>query len=232
MNDISGLMSALPRAALVVNLPRAALVAAMVLSGCGEMANSGLGSQVVGALVPALVGAPPAPSALDFSPQTIAANTSQFQIFTINAMAVQAPARLIQDNGPEQTWTSQSGFTASFQDGLLVATRGLGDDLMASDTGQVRAVLAQGGGQAQRAVDFLDDFDQIETVRFECEIDAQGREVVDLGLRQPELAKYEETCSSPKLVFTNIYWLDEAGEILQSRQFVSQTVAYLRSNRL
>lgn len=208
------------------------LAAVLALAGCGDIAKSGLGSQMIGALVPALAGAPVARSALDFSPQTIAANTSQFQIFTINAIAVQAPARLIQDNGPGQTWASQSGFTASYRDGLLVATRGLGDDLMASDTGQVRAVLAAGGGSAQRAVDVLDDFDHIETIRFACEIIAQGREVVDLGLRQPELAKYEETCSSPKLVFTNIYWLDDAGEILQSRQFVSQTVAYLRSNRL
>jgi hypothetical protein len=211
----------------------AGLAAAFGLAGCGDMAKSGLGSQMIGALLPALAGEAPAThAALDFSPQTIAANTGLFQIFTINAMSVQAPGRLVQDNGAAQTWASQSGFTASYVDGLLVATRGLGDDLMASDTAQARSALAQGGGHAQRSVDFLDDFDRIETVRFECEIAAQGREVVDLGLRQPELAKYEETCSSPKLVFTNIYWLDGAGEILQSRQFVSQTVAYLRSNRL
>jgi Group 4 capsule polysaccharide lipoprotein gfcB, YjbF len=223
MSDVTGL----------AGIVRGGLLAAgLALTGCGDIAKSGLGSQMIGALIPALAGTPSAPSALDFSPQTIADHTDQYQIFTINAMSVQAPARLIQDNGTGQTWASQSGFTASYRDGLLVATRGLGDDLMASDTGQVRAVLAQGGGQAQRAVDFLDDFDRVETVRFACEIAAQGREVVDLGLRQPELAKYEETCSSPTLVFTNIYWLDAAGEILQSRQFVSQTVAYLRSNRL
>lgn len=210
-----------------------ALACGFVLSGCGELAKSGVGSRIIGALVPSMAQAGPPPGEqLDFSPQTIAANTSQFQIFTINAMGVQAPGRLIADGGAEQTWASQSGFTASYRDGFLVATRGLGSDLMASDTAQARAVLAQGGGRAERRVDFLDDLDQIETVRFECEIAAQGREVVDLGLRQPELAKYEETCSSPKLVFTNIYWLDDAGEIQQSRQFVSKTVAYLRSNRL
>ena len=214
-------------------LAAAVTAAALALSGCGDLAKSGIGSRVIGTLVPSMAQVVAAPgSRLDFSPQTIAANTSQFQIFTINALSGQAPGRLIQENGAEQTWASQSGFTASYRDGLLVATRGLGDDLMASDTGQVRAMLAQGGGHAQRAVDFLDDFDRIETVRFECEIAVQGREVVDLGLRQPELAKYEETCSSPTLVFTNIYWLDGVGEILQSRQFVSQTVAYLRSNRL
>jgi Group 4 capsule polysaccharide lipoprotein gfcB, YjbF len=219
--------------AVRMSLNVAVISAIVLLSGCGELAKSGVGPRIIATLVPSMAQDVAAPNAaLDFSPQTIAANTSQFQIFTINALTVQAPGRLIQDNGIDQTWASQSGFTASYRDGLLVATRGLGDDLMASDTGQVRAVLAQGGGQAERAVDFLDDFDRIETVRFACEIAAQGREVVDLGLRQPELAKYEETCSSPTLVFTNIYWLDDAGEILQSRQFVSQTVAYLRSNRL
>lgn len=219
----------------LINRPyfAAALSAVLLLSACGDLAKTGIGSRVIGVVFPSMAQAEgPTTDPLDFSPQTIAANTSQYQIFTINALGVQAPGRLVQDNGPDQTWASQSGFTASYRDGLLVATRGLGSDLMASDTGQVRSVLAQGGGHAQRAVDFLDDFDQIETVRFECEIDAQGREVVDLGLRQPELAKYEETCSSSKLVFTNIYWLDGTGEILQSRQFVSQTVAYLRSNRL
>lgn len=211
----------------------AAISAAILLSGCGKLAETGVGPRVIGSLFPSMAAAEaPTNAPVDFSPQAIAADTSRFQIFTINALAVQAPGRLIQDNGSDQTWASQSGFTASYRDGLLVATRGLGNDLMASDTGQVRAVLAQGGGHAQRAVDFLDDYDQIETVRFECEIVAQGREVVDLGLRQPELAKYEEECSSPKLVFTNVYWLDDAGAILQSRQFVSQTVAYLRSNRL
>lgn len=213
-------------------LGAAVMSAVLALAGCGELAKTGVGPRLVGALFPSMAQADTASNApLDFAPQTIAANPGQYQIFTINALSVQAPGLLVQDNGSEQTWASQSGFTATYRDGLLVATRGLGSDLMASDTGQVRAMLAQGGGQAQRAVDFLDDFDRIETVRFACEIAAQGREVVDLGLRQPELAKYEETCSSPKLVFTNIYWLDGAGEILQSRQFVSQTVAYLRSNR-
>ena len=223
----------LPRAGHAPGLLTVGLLAALIaLGGCGAQTSAGIGGQLIGAVLPAFAGPQPQAAQFDFSPQTIAANTSQYQIFTINALAVQAPGRLIQDNGADQTWASQSGFTASYRDGLLVATRGLGNDLMASDTRQVRSVLAQGGGHAQRAVDFLDDFDQIETVRFECEIDAQGREVVDLGLRQPELAKYEETCTSSKLVFTNIYWLDGAGDILQSRQFVSQTVAYLRSNRL
>ena len=218
-----------------MTMTRTLLLAAMglMLAGCGDLGSSGVGSRMAGALFPALAGTAAAPaSPLDFSPQTIAADTSRYMILTINALAVQAPARLVQDNGSDQTWASQSGFTASYRDGLLVATRGLGDDLMASDTGGVRAALAQGGGTAQRAVDFLDDFDQITTVRFDCEIVAQGRETVDLGLRQPDLAKFEETCTSPKLVFTNIYWLDGTGNILQSRQFVSQTVAYLRSNRL
>jgi hypothetical protein len=210
-----------------------AMIAMALLAGCGDLAKTGMGPRVMGALFPSMA-APvaPADNAPDFSPQAITADTSQYAIFTINALAVQAPGRIIQDNGAEQTFASQSGFTASYRDGLLIATRGLGDDLMASDTGQVRQVLAAGGGTAQRAVDFLDDFDRIETIRFDCQIVAQGQEVVDLGLRQPSLSKFEETCTSPKLVFANIYWLDSTGSILQSRQFVSQTVAYLRVNRL
>lgn len=216
-----------------VILKSGAVIGMALLAGCGDLATTGVGPRVIGALFPSMAAPPVAvANAPDFNPEAIVADPGKYAIFTINALAVQAPGRIIQDNGAEQTFASQSGFTASYRDGLLIATRGLGDDLMASDTGQVRQVLAQGGGTAQRAVDFLDDFDRISTMRFDCEIVAQGQEVVDLGLRQPSLSKFEETCTSPKLVFTNIYWLDSTGDILQSRQFVSQTVAYLRVNRL
>jgi len=217
----------------------AALLCSVILAGCGEGAGAQLGERVLGVVIPLVAGAsmgsggdartitPP-----DFSAQAIAQDTSQFMVLNLTTLGIAAPARIIADNGADVTWRTQAGYTASFRDGMLVATRGLGDDLMAAEAGQVRAALRAGGGSARRVVEFLSDQDQIESMTFDCVIVAAGTETIDLGLRQVPTRKFDETCTNPRLVFSNIYWLDSAGAIVQSRQFVSPTVAYLRSNRL
>jgi len=216
-----------------------ALLCSLMVAGCGEGAGAKLGERVLGAVIPLVARttmgsegntrtiAPP-----DFSAQAIAQDTSQFMAFNLTTLGIAASARIIADNGTDETWRTQAGYTASFRDGMLVATRGLGDDLMAADAGQVRAALRAGGGSARRVAEFLTDQDGINALTFDCDIVASGTETIDLGLRQVPTRKFDETCTNPRLVFSNIYWLDSAGTILQSRQFVSPTVAYLRSNRL
>ena len=217
----------------------AALLCSVILAGCGEGAGAQMGERVLGTVLPLIAGASMGSegnarsvAAPDFSAQAMAQDTSQFMAFNLTTLGIAAPARIIADNGADETWRTQAGYTASFRDGMLVATRGLGDDLMAAEAGQVRAALRAGGGTARRVAEFLSDQDQIESMTFDCVIVAAGSETVDLGLRQVPSRKFDETCSNPRLVFTNIYWLDSAVGIVQSRQFVSPTVAYLRSNRL
>lgn len=217
----------------------AALLGLVVLAGCGEGAGEQIGARLLNVVVPLMSGASMGSggdagsvAAPDFSAQAIAQDTSKFMAFNLTTLGIATPAQIIADNGADETWRTQAGYTATFRDGMLVATRGLGDDLMAADTGQVRAALRAGGGSARRVTEFLGDQDQIESMTFDCVIVAAGPETIDLGLRQVPTRKFDETCTNPRLVFSNIYWLDSVGAILQSRQFVSSTVAYLRSNRL
>jgi hypothetical protein len=115
---------------------------------------------------------------------------------------------------------------------VLVATRGFGDDLMTIESRGVREAVAAGGGRVIRRMETLDAQDQIRTTRFECDFASAGTETVDLGLRQVSLRRVDEHCRSEFLIVDNIYWVDGAGRILSSRQYVSPTVAYLRSNVL
>ena len=142
------------------------------------------------------------------------------------------PAILVQDNGGDRTFSSPYGFDAAFDGGLLVGTRGLPDDLMGAAVGEVARALRAGGGRAVRLHDTLDSLDQVVQTRFECEIVRGEIESVELGARTASARKFTETCSNPRLVFENLYWLGEGGEIVASRQFVSQTVAYLRFSRI
>ena len=167
-----------------------------------------------------------------FTPEAIAAEPGAYRLVQINALGLQEPARVIQENGPEITLAFQSGPTAAYDGGILVATRGFGDDLITMESAGVLQALRSGGGTVTRRMETLDPQDQVLTDSFACTIAPAGTEAVNLGVREATLSRFDENCRSTTLVFDNIYWLDGSGDIVASRQYVSPTVAYLRSNRL
>ncbi|GGL53637.1 YjbF family lipoprotein [Wenxinia marina] len=221
-----------------------ALVAALgvgLLSGCatGDSSSGGPGGGPTGLLgslsgiIPGLGGGaeqtaqPPGFAATD-----LAAAPAAFQLMWLPTFTSPGLARIIQNNGGDLTLESQYGFDAAFRDGFLVGTRGLTEDLMGAYVADVRSALRAGGGTAVRIHDTLDGLDQIEQQRYDCTVSADGREEVDLGVRTVVARKFVESCRNAFVQFENLYWLDDRGDIVASRQFVTQTVAYLRSNRL
>ena len=203
--------------------------------GAGEAGGPGPLQPVLSGVEAFYVGdapslAPPDPGL--FTPDAVAAQPGAFRLMQVNALGLVEPGRLIQANGSEETYRLRSGPTAAFDEGILVATRGFGDDLMTMDSRGVLPALRAGGGEIERAMETLDAQDQVQTQRFACTIAAAGSEEVDLGLRRATLQRLDETCRSPALVFQNIYWLDAGGTLTASRQYVSPSVAYLRANRL
>lgn len=211
----------------------AALAALAGLAACGEGAQDLLGVR----LYSAVTGGGPLDQAIPmetpgFTAQLIANNPQDYMIADVPTIGLNQPARIIRRNGVEETWQAQGGATFAFDDGVLVATRGLIDDLLVMSSDGVRAALAAGGGTVTRTLETVDSQDQISTLTVSCAISADGTEAVNLGLREVSLRKFTELCTSQALVFENAYWLNAAGEILASRQYVSPKVAYLRSNRL
>jgi hypothetical protein len=227
-----------------------ALLAALALAGCGGGTGDGAGATGPGsaeARVLAVVGqvgrvAGGIGSDRDvsatrsipggFAPEAIAAEPEAYRLVQVNALALQEPARIIQRNGNEVTLALQSGPTAAFDGGILVATRGFGDDLMTLESRGVLEALRAGGGSVTRRMERLDDQDQLLTESFACIIAPAGTEEVSLGLRTVSLRRFNENCRGETLIFDNIYWLDGGGSLLASRQFVSPSVAYLRANVL
>lgn len=210
------------------------LVPAMLLAGCGDLDNTrtGLGGRLVTGLLSPQAPAPAPLTRPGFTAAEIGANPDAFVLMTINAMGVQEPARRIAAEGTDETYEFESGFTAAFEDGMLVATHGLGFDLIAADGAETRAALRQGGGVASRSIEVMDSLDQLARVDFRCTIAPAGEEAVNLGARTVTLRKFTENCVSDRLIFESSYWFDAAGSMLASEQYVSPTVAYLRSNRL
>lgn len=208
-------------------------LAALVLAGCSNGNVRIPGAGIVSALRGGNTGleAPPMETP-GFTAQAIADNPENFMIADVPNIGLNQPARLIEGGDANQTWAAQGGATFAFHDGILVATRGLIDDLLTISSEGVPQALAAGGGTVTRVLERLDDLDRLSELTLTCTITRDGPEVVNLGLREATLVKFTEHCASQALVFENAYWLAPDGVITQSRQFVSASVGYARLNRL
>lgn len=206
----------------------AAGLAFAVMTGCSAISGA------VG-MAGNLVSGPEAPGIADglgFGPDDVVADPDAFMLVQVAARGITGVAREVNANGAVRTWIGETGYSVTLDDGILVATRGLGDDLIAANTAGVRAALRQGGGATERQHDYIDARNRITTETYECVVAGVGPEEVDLGIRKVMLLLLTETCGNDRIQFENRYFVDDAGTIIAARQFVSQTVAYLRNNDL
>jgi hypothetical protein len=135
------------------------------------------------------------------------------------------------DNGPIRTWASNTYETVSLQDGILVATRGFGNDIMSSSApslGQVKS----GAGFFHRVYYYLDGADQSQRADFDCNFAASGSETVAVLDKAYATRRVTESCSNPDTSFENLYWFDGSGSLRQSLQFVSVQAASMQLQRV
>ena len=218
-----------------MTLRKTCLIGALALSAaCGPMNEGNLASSLVQDKLAPLVGLapPPKPPA---APAVDVANAAPGEVLLVKIVSRNAVApmtRLI-ENGKTVTWVSPGQVSMTFDDGILIATRGLNEDLMGAEIAGVRAAIAAGGGSANRIHSFLDSEDQIQLRQMTCTITSDGLDkIADLsGTR--EAHKYTEDCRGSAFSFANSYWLDTpGGKIVQSRQAVAPTVGFIQVNPL
>ena len=203
-----------------------------LLAACGPMNSNGLGAGAA-ARVGAITGLRPAPTEPAPALPTAALAEGPGNVLMVTLLgrnAVAAMTRAGSNNGVD-TWRTAKGVTLSFRDGILVASRGLGGDLMGANVDGVLAAILRGTGTAQRRHAFLDSEDQIQTSDLTCTFTTDAPEVIAIATGTVEATKVTEVCESPVFVFTNQYWLSDT-EIVQSRQAVSVSVGYIRVNIL
>lgn len=135
------------------------------------------------------------------------------------------------ENGPKVTWISPEDISVTFEDGLLIGTRGIGDDLMGADVSGARASLRSEGNHL-RTMDFLNGLGLIERRTYQCATVQTDAEKITIFERTYATAVLEETCTSDMGEFKNTYWRDSNGIVWQSRQWISDRVGYLGYQRL
>lgn len=121
-----------------------------------------------------------------------------------------------QSNGSVSTYFTPDGISVSLNGGVLVATRGLGFDLMSSDTAQSRsAILARGGQGVVRLHRYLDGENHTALRSFVCDV------------RRQEHGWLQETCHGDGITFENSYLLGRGGRIIKSKQWVGPRKGYI-----
>lgn len=192
-----------------------ALVIMLLLGGCERVTRS-LG----------VTGTVPAPE-----PQLVGPELLRVSIPAIGAQATLGP---VARRGDVTVWQTLDGITLSFRGGSLIATRGLGDDLMSADVAG-RLEMLRGAGEPGGAGyyphirSYLDGEDRTVFRSYQCRRVAQTETGAE---RDGTPRRIEELCVSPADRFTNVYWQGSGGEVIRSRQWISPTIQYMETARV
>lgn len=123
-------------------------------------------------------------------------------------------------NADVQTWSSMHYETISLRQGMLVASRGFGADLMSS-VGPSVARIAQASGTTNRSYFYLDGADKTQRYDFTCSLSPAGTETVVVLGRSYATLKVNESCSGVTGSFNNTFWFDSGTNLRQSSQMIT-----------
>nr|WP_226898460.1 YjbF family lipoprotein [Mangrovicoccus algicola] len=147
----------------------------------------------------------------------------------------QATAIRFGQNRNADTWITLNGVTVTLKEGALFSTRGLGPDLLSATTdGLEQALPARRAARYGRDLRYIAGDESIRRERFFCELVPEGAEARVVLQMRHSTTRMRESCyelEGPRN-FTNLYWVGSDGMVWDSRQWVGETVGYLRIQRL
>ncbi|WP_223638396.1 YjbF family lipoprotein [Rhodobacter sp. TJ_12] len=192
--------------------------AAVLLAGCSSDPQT---QRLINGAVP-FVGQPEVTANANFlaAYEADAPGVAVVRDDTPDALAVALRQTRSAQSGVE-TMIAADGTQFMLRKGILVGTRGLGNDLMAAEVTPVeRLVSARGSGVATRLMTFIDGNDHAVTRAFKCDIYPGGLEDVTVGTTPIQTRLMTEYCRGPFGEFYNYYWVvPGSGEIVQSNQW-------------
>ncbi len=134
--------------------------------------------------------------------------------------------------GRLRVWRTDDNVTLTMRNGVLVSTRGLGDDLLSSrvQVSGTRPGPSSGGEHVQYIR--TAEYDSLQ-MSFACELVDLGPETIVIVERKHATRHLQQRCTGPSGEFVNDYWADSgAGLIWQSRQWAGPGIGYMRFRRL
>ena len=209
-----------------------ALIALLLLSGCGsEKADHEgftLGLAAAKKLVAGKTAIAPPPTYTRAALDQAAAPLLRAQIEkggTVAFLGVIGQGRGV------VTWASVDGISLSLRDGVVLATRGMGTDLMSAEVPTAAALATTSADQRRHFYLFGGEVEQERA--FDCVLRNAGRDRLTVIELVYDTRHRVETCTGPGgLTFENHYWFDNRAIIRQSRQWISPDVGFLELQNL
>lgn len=141
--------------------------------------------------------------------------------------------RTDREGRPVEIWRSEDNVSLALRSDVLIATRGIGGDLISSSVRQHRGSIGPDRGQSDRTMTFLGGDNAARKVTFNCTVADAGPATITIVGRSHRTRRIQETCSGPDGAIRNDYWIDShAGLAWQSRQWAGPEVGYIRLRRL
>ena len=127
------------------------------------------------------------------------------------------------DNRAVLTWTTVDRQTISLSGGRIVATRGLGADLMSSD-----ATAPRPGSTSVHSMTTLNSANETIRLRVACRIDSGSREILTLASGETiSTLRLRENCRGGTDAWENDFWIAGDGLVRQSRQHLGTEIGSL-----
>lgn len=212
----------------LVKAPILAGLAALMLAGCGNDANRGNMTEMLKSSLPFLgkkTAAAPQPMNI---PQVLANTTAPLTLIVQKDLNNTSVLVLqIEQNGAYRTYSTAGKQTLTFRQGLVTATRGLGNDMMSASVSESLALIrARKSGTAKRVLRYLDGANNVIAFEFNCQMFVTGSGQVRQGVVSANTVELTENCVADSRKFTNTYQVDASGMILSSRQWIAPLQGY------
>ncbi|MFN6951500.1 MAG: YjbF family lipoprotein [Albidovulum sp.] len=133
-------------------------------------------------------------------------------------------------NGASRTFATPNEQTLVLRNGILTATRGLGDDLMSADTAQAASlILRRESGSANRTYRYLDGEGIERPLPMQCTVTAGPAKSFDFAGRHYDTRQMDESCraTAAELTVSNSYWVTSDGTVALSRQWIGPALGHL-----
>lgn len=182
-----------------------ATLTALALSACGQG-----GQGAVGLALSGVSNAKPAPAATLVA---LSSDTTLFSLADRNAAFMAVP---VEKDGDVTVWSSADGTLVAIRNGMLIWTRGFGQDVMSAQV-PTGAELIGGAASHKRVYHFVDGADSPVRRSFDCTVSPATT------VAGPRTAHHViEICTGPAGKIANEFWLDAAGSVVESRQWAGE----------
>jgi len=132
------------------------------------------------------------------------------------------------------TWIGVDGATITLQNGLLMATRGMGHDLMGSKTSlNIKWSALVNKTSYDRQLSYLMEGNSLSVQLFNCSIlKTKSRVIIENFDIKFVTAHFEEVCSNEYFTFKNDYFVDKDDIVRRANVFHSQVIGNIYIERL